>query len=79
MKIPSPTPNGTYNPVELLAYLEYAKANNVMDLQVAENLRVPPDRIIYAMGKGYAAFQRRAEQYAAERYFDAKMKTAAAR
>ena len=67
MNRPSLTPRGTYDPVELLDYLDECVTDGLRHDQIARRLRVDIDRITYALGKGRPMFERRAREYLAMR------------
>lgn len=67
MNMPRIAANGAYDPVELDRYLDYAAESGIKDFQVATELGVPLDRIIFAMGPGRHLFRNRADQIAAAR------------
>lgn len=63
MKRPSVTSKGTYDPVELIEFLDEACRRGMRPHQISKELNVPVDRIEYALGKGYKNFCRRSEDY----------------
>lgn len=61
---PRLTPEGNYDPVELVAFLRQCRNNSVPNYEIASFLRVSDHRISHALGEGWVYLKRRADQYA---------------
>lgn len=59
--IPRLLNSGNYDPVALRDYLAVQRDRNIPNHEIATELNVPQDRVVYALGLGWPMIERRAE------------------